>query len=57
MDHDVQLSYLGGFGEFLKFSPLLLSSRLLQHDTTDQGSIHSVKYEAQAARQDVSPSS
>jgi hypothetical protein len=30
MDHDVQISYVGGFGEFLTFSHLLVSTRLLQ---------------------------
>jgi hypothetical protein len=30
MDHDVQIFYVGGFGEFLTFSHLFLSTRLLQ---------------------------
>ena len=56
MDHDVQISYVGGFGEFLTFSQLLLSSLLLQRDTTVQYSTHSVKYEAKAVRRETSPS-
>jgi hypothetical protein len=30
MDHDVYLSYFGGFGELITFSHLVLSTRLLQ---------------------------